>query len=85
MRTHTGLLEWDHDDSIYAPGWIVGSEGDNGEHIRDESGWPYSIYRKTDTTGRSDYVLCHGIQNKGDAYSIVRMLNARLGIDRYRS
>ena len=84
MKCPTDLLEWDHDDSEYAPGWLVGSEGESGEHIRDESGWPYSVYRKTDTIGRSDYVLCHGIQNKGDAYTIAMHLNARLGIDRYR-
>jgi hypothetical protein len=84
MHCPTDLLEWDHDDSKYAPGWIVGSEGEAGEHIRDESGWPYSIYRMTNTMGRSDHVLCHGIQNKGDAYSLAQILNARLGIDRYR-
>ena len=30
MKCPTDLLEWDHDDSEYAPGWLVGSEGESG-------------------------------------------------------
>ena len=84
MAHHSDLLEWDHMSQLHAPGWIVGSEGDSGEHIRDESGWPFSVYRKGTEPGVTDVVLCHGIQAKGDAYRIAQMLNARIGIDRYR-
>jgi hypothetical protein len=83
-RSCNDLTQWDHLDVYYAPGYLVGSEDEDGTHRQDETGWPYSIYRKAGAVGYSDHVLCHGIQNLGDAYTLAQMLNARLGIDRYR-
>jgi hypothetical protein len=72
------LLYWDRKASDnYLPGWFLGSEGENGEHLRDAAGWPYSIYRKSDRIGASDIVLCHGIQARDDAEAIQNMLNFR--------
>ncbi len=56
-------------------GYLIGSEGDNGEHIRDQSGWPYSIYRRDDNIGGCDAVLCHGIQSLADARQLLALCN----------
>lgn len=83
-RHHNDLLQWDHNDERHAPGWYVGSEDEDGSLRHDEAGWPFMIYRKSGAPGVSDVAICHGIQNLGDAYEIARMLNQRIGIDRYR-
>ena len=69
----TSWLRWD-DTPDYEPGFHLGSEGDDGEHLRDTSSWPYSIYRRAIAMGRSDMVLCHGIQNLDDAQQILDRL-----------
>jgi hypothetical protein len=63
------LLRWDDTDR-FEPGFKVGSEGDNGEHRRDETGWPYSVYRRNIAIGGCDIVICHGIQCRVDAIEI---------------
>ena len=59
----------------YAKGFFIGSENDKGEHLRDVSGWPFSIYRRNDEIGGSDAVLCHGIQNGDDAARLLALCN----------
>jgi hypothetical protein len=71
----TGILSWPNKSEQFEPGWFIGSEGDNGEHIRDTSGWPYSVYRKTRAIGGCDVVLAHGIQSLSDAEGLRDMLN----------
>jgi len=63
------LLRWD-DTPRFEPGFYIGSEGENGEHLRDESGWPYSIYRRAGEIGVIDVVICNGIQCLEDARQI---------------
>ena len=79
----THLLTWDESDEFHAPGWFVGSEDEDGTHRRDETGWPYSIYRMNTATGGTDAVLCHGFQSIQEAYIMAETLNNRLGITRY--
>ena len=74
----TNLLSWDKQATEqFAKGWFVGSEGDNGEHIQDQAGWPYSVYRKSTAVGGCDIVLCHGIQDLRDAEAVAGILNLR--------
>lgn len=56
----------------------IGSEDENGAHIRGTEGWPYSIYIETDEIGRSDAVLCHGIQDLADAKQLVALCNGEI-------
>ena len=63
------LLRWD-DTPRYVAGFRIGSENENGEHVRDASGWPYSVYRMACEPGVSDVVICHGIQHEADARAI---------------
>lgn len=65
----SSLLRWD-DTPSYEPGFQIGSEGEDGEHLRDTAGWPYSIYRRAIAIGSSDIVICHGIQILSDAEQI---------------
>jgi hypothetical protein len=77
---HNALLAWDKRASAgYLPGWFIGSEGENGEHLRDTSGWPYSLYRKADPlcAGTPDLCLCTGIQMLDDAQALANLLNFR--------
>ena len=67
------FLRWDDSDR-YEPGFHIGSQSENGEHIRDASGWPYSIYRMARAIGATDVVICHGIQCHGDAIEIARQI-----------
>lgn len=61
----------------FEPGYFIGSEGHNGEHLRDrDAGWPYSIYRQDNNIGGCDAVLCHGIQNLDDAEQLLALCNA---------
>ena len=62
----------------FEPGFRIGSEGENGEHIRQTTGWPYSIYRQDDNIGGCDVVLCHGIQNLDDAEQLLAMANGTI-------
>jgi hypothetical protein len=62
----------------FSPGFHLGSEGENGEHLRDISGWPYSIYRRDDRIGGCDFVICHGIQHREDADTLLQMMNAAI-------
>ena len=62
----------------FEPGFLIGSEGDNGEHQRDEKGWPYSIYRRDDNIGGCDVVLCHGIQSLDDARQLLALCNGTI-------
>jgi hypothetical protein len=55
--------------------FMIGSGGDNGEHIRGDKGWPYSIYLQDDNIGGCDKVLCHGIQNLDDAKHLLELCN----------
>jgi len=80
---HNAMLEWDNKSGRYMPGWYIGSEGDNGEHMRTPSlGWPFCIYRQGAEPGVTDMVLCGGIQAFEDAEALANMLNKRLGIFR---
>ena len=75
---HNALLNWGMQPSDrYADGFHIGSEGENGEHLRDAWSWPYSIYKKATAPGVSDYVLCHGIQCMDDAIALCEMLNGK--------
>jgi len=65
-----------NDDGRYAPDFHLGSEADDGSHLRDASGWPYSIYRRATDVGVTDAVLCHGIQHLADAKALLAMCNA---------
>ncbi len=67
------LLRFD-DTPRYEPGFLIGSEGENGEHLSNLDGWPYSIYRKGAEIGVGDMVICHGIQVLGDARQILDRL-----------
>jgi hypothetical protein len=72
------LLGWDRRVSEnFAPGWFIGSDGDNGEHLQEPTGWPYSVYRKNTDVGGVDIVLCHGIQDRRDAEALAAILNGR--------
>jgi hypothetical protein len=69
-------LRWD-DCENYLPGFYIGSEGEDGQHLRDpKEGWPYSIYRHNIAIGGCDVVICHGIQCEGDAAQILDRLQA---------
>jgi len=70
----TSCLRWD-DCEDYEPGFFVGSCGNNDEHVRNIQGWPYSIYRASRKDGRSDMVICHGIQSLYDAHQILDRLD----------
>lgn len=63
------LLRWD-DTERYEPGFYIGSSAEDGAHIRDASGWPYSVYRKAAQIGVTDMVICNGIQDLEDAKQI---------------
>ncbi len=69
----TSLLRW-NDSERYEPDFHIGSENGEGHHRRDTRGWPYSVYRKATQIGVSDVVICHGIQNLGDAKQIAERL-----------
>lgn len=60
----------------YAPGFHIGSEGENGEHRRDATGWPFTIYRQAAEIGVTDHCLCEGIQDRADAERILNLVNA---------
>jgi hypothetical protein len=57
--------------------WFVGSTGDDGEHLQDQSGWPCSVYRKGVLLGVGDICICYGIQDLRDAEAIAGMPNTR--------
>ncbi len=61
--------------SRFERGFRLGSEGEDGTHLRDTSGWPYSIYLQDDSVGGADAVLCHGIQNLRDAEHLLAVCN----------
>ena len=61
--------------SRFERGFRLGSEADDGTHLRDASGWPYSIYLQDDNVGGCDAVLCHGIQNLSDAEHMLAICN----------
>lgn len=67
------LLRWD-DCPDYEPGFYIGGTTVSGEHTRDRTGWPYSIYRRACEIGVSDIVICHGIQDLDDAKQILDRL-----------
>lgn len=69
------LMQWGP-TRRYLNGFCIGSDGEDGEHLRDESGWPYSIYKEAIEIGASDAVLCNGIQNIGDAVRLRDLLNS---------
>lgn len=69
----TSLLRW-NDTNRYEPTLFIGSENDDGHHLRDTNGWPYSVYRRATQIGVSDVVICHGIQNLDDAKQILDRL-----------
>jgi len=74
MNTNA-LLNWGMKPSDrYADGFFIGSEGENGEHLIDASGWPYSIYKKSVEIGANDFVLCGGIQSFDDAVALCEMI-----------
>jgi hypothetical protein len=68
------MLRWD-DTPRYEPGFKIGSQDENGEHLRGSSGWPYSVYRKADEIGVGDIVICYGIQCYTDAVEICARLD----------
>lgn len=54
----------------------IGSENENGEHIRGQLGWPYSIYLPRNDIGDCDRVLCHGIQSLKDAQKLLSLIGS---------
>ncbi len=62
----------------YAPGFRIGSQDEDGAHRADVSGWPYSIYRLSQTIGSCDAVLCDGIQNIDDARQLLALCNGEI-------
>ena len=68
----TNVLSWSK-----APDFCVGSENEDGSHRRDQSGWPFSVYRSAASIGGTDIVLCHGIQHQVDAATIAALLNSK--------
>jgi hypothetical protein len=70
----SSFLRWDNCET-FEPGFHLGSEGDDGEHLRDpDAGWPYSVYRRSTAIGQSDVVICHGIHSRSDAAEILERL-----------
>ena len=69
----TSLLRWDDSDE-YEEGFFIGSSGKDESHARNIEGWPYSIYRAAKTPGKTDIVICRGIQNLYDAHQILDRL-----------
>lgn len=61
-------FRWNSAD--YSDRFFVGSEDEEGHHLRQASGWPYSVYRMAEAIGRTDTVICHGIQSLDDANEI---------------
>lgn len=53
----------------------IGSEDEDGRHMRRSTGWPYSIYVAANEPGNCDRVLAHGIQNLTDAVYLTDLLN----------
>ncbi len=70
----TSLLRW-NDTPRYEPQFYIGSSDENGAHLPNLDGWPYSIYRKAAEIGVGDIVICHGIQNYDDAKQILDRLD----------
>lgn len=68
------MIQWGPAD-WYWNGYEIGSEDEDGSHMRSIEGWPYSIYRKSRQSGVGDMVLCHGLQNMEDATALCEMLN----------
>jgi hypothetical protein len=68
------MIQWGPTDR-YWNGYEIGSEDEDGSHMRSIEGWPYSIYRKGRLSGVGDMVLCRGIQNMDDALALRGMLN----------
>jgi hypothetical protein len=69
-----------NDDGRYDPDFHLGSEADDGRHLRGTSGWPYSIYRRATDIGVTDAVLCCGIQNLADAKALLALVNANVPV-----
>ena len=63
---------------MFEPGFRIGSQGENGEHVRGTAGWPYSIYREANEVGGCDAVLCDGIQNLDDAEQLLALCNGQI-------
>jgi hypothetical protein len=80
--SHNALLSWPDGGTRYAPEFMIGSEADDGSHMRDTSGWPYSIYREGIKPGVGDMVLCHGIQDIADAQNMLAMVNGHISAKR---
>lgn len=68
------MVQWGPTDR-YWNGYEIGSEDEDGSHMRSIEGWPYSIYRKARLSGVTDMVLCHGIQNMDDAIALGDLIN----------
>ena len=79
MASSTAILNWPADTSgRYAPGFFIGAEGDDGEHLRNfNDGWPFSIYRRAAQPGVTDMVLFTGIQNINDAAILLELIGSR--------
>lgn len=60
------------------PNFKLGSQGENGEHMRGTSGWPFSIYIEANEIGQGDKVLCDGIQNMDDAERLLALCNGEI-------
>lgn len=73
---HLAMVNWPNEpNGRYHQGWFVGSEAEDGTHLRDASGWPYSVYRKGREPGTIDACICIGIQSRVDADAIVAALD----------
>jgi hypothetical protein len=75
---HNALLNWGRRaNDRYEPDFQIGSEDDDGSHLRDaDAGWPYSIYLKAAQIGVSDICLATGIQHRADADALCALVNA---------
>jgi hypothetical protein len=76
-RDCNAILAWPNEEGRYYAGFFIGSEGENGEHLREINGWPFSIYKKGREPGVTDACLCTGIQSFTDADALCAMLNRR--------
>lgn len=68
------IFNWPDDGIRYQRGFSIGSEGQDGEHLRDASGWPYSIFKRGLQPGITDVCLCVGIQDLADAKILLEII-----------
>lgn len=68
------IFNWKDDGVRYQRGFSIGSQDEDGGHVRDASGWPYSIFKRGLQPGIGDVVLCYGIQDPDDARVLLEII-----------